>query len=107
MNYKKLIMDTLASLTVPVEFQVYSGTAATYITFLCYNEQGEEWAEDAEIATGYYVQVDIWSKSDYTTLEGQVKDALIVAGFSRTSAQDLYEPETKTYHKALRFVYVS
>lgn len=107
MNYKKKVKDTLISLGVPVEFQTYSGSETTYITFFCYNEQGEEWAEDEEYATGYYIQVDIWSSGDYTTLEGQVKDAMIDAGFSRTSAQDFYEDESRIFHKAMRFVIVS
>jgi len=107
MNYNQTIIDALENLGVPVAFQAYTGTAQTYITFFCYNEQGEEWAEDAEIATGYYIQVNLWSKSDYTTLAGQVKDAMIAAGFARTGSQDLYEPETKIYHKALRFVCVA
>lgn len=106
MNYKKLIRDTLVPLGVPVEFSNYSGDETTYITFFRYNEQGEEWAEDEEIATGYYIQVDIWSKSDYTILEDQVKAAMISAGFSRSSAQDFYEKDTGIYHAAIRFVYV-
>jgi hypothetical protein len=106
-SYKKLIKDTLAPLGIPVAFQSYSGDAKTYITYSCYLEQGEEWAEDEEIATGFYVQVDIWSKADYTTLEGQVKIAMLSAGFKRTSAQDFYENDTKTYHKALRFFMLS
>jgi len=107
MNYKKKIKDALTSLNVPLEFQNYTGSATTYITYFCYTEQGEAWAENEEIATGYYVQVDIWSKANYTTLEGQVMAAMIAAGFNRTSAQDLFEKDPKIFHKAIRFVYVS
>lgn len=107
MNILKKVKDSLASITVPVSFQVYLGSETTYITYFCYNEQGEEWAENEEIATGYSVQVDIWSKTDYTTLVGQVTAAMLAAGFTRASSQDLYESDTKTYHKALRFVYVN
>ena len=106
MNVNKLIKDSLSSLTVPVSFQTYAGTLTTYITFFCYNEQGEAWAEDQEVATGFYVQVDVWSKDDYTTLAGQVQAAMIAAGFSRTTSADLYESDTKIFHRALRFVYV-
>ncbi|MDQ7095944.1 hypothetical protein REC12_20325 [Desulfosporosinus sp. PR] len=106
MNYKKLIKDALTPLGIPVEFQKYSGTSSVYITFFCYNEQGEAWAENDEIATGYYVQVDIWSKSDYSTLEEQVLGAMQDAGFYRKTSQDFYEEDTKIYHKAMRFVYV-
>lgn len=106
MNYKKKIVDILTHLGVPVAFLAYNGTKSTYMTFFCYNEQGEEWAEDSEVATGYSVQIDIWSKSDYTTLEAQVQTAMLDAGFKRTSAQDFYETDTKIYHKAMRFIYI-
>lgn len=103
----KLIKDTLSSLGVPVSFQTYSGNEKTYITFFSYNEQGEEWAENKEIATCFYVQVDIWSKFDYVKLEEKIKQAMEPVGFRRVSAQELYESDTKTFHKALRFVYVN
>jgi hypothetical protein len=103
----KLIKDTLSPLGVHVSFQTYSGNEKTYITFFSYNEQGQEWAENKEIATCFYVQVDIWSKSDYVKLEEKVKQAMEKAQFKRISAQELYESDTKTFHKALRFAYVS
>lgn len=107
MNYKKLIIDTLTPLAIPVQFLSYSGNEEAYITFFCYNEQGECWAENKEIATGIYVQVDIWSKTDYTALEEQVKERMSAAGFSRTTCSDYYEPDTKIYHKAMRFIYIN
>jgi len=65
------------------------------------------WAENEEIATGYYVQVDLWSKGgDDSSLVNQVKSALEIEGFKRTTALDLYESETQIYHKAMRFSYV-
>lgn len=100
---RKLVKDTLTPAGVPVEFMKYSGTATTYITFFFYNEQGEDWAENEETATGYSLQVDIWSLSDYTVLEGQVKSLMQAAGFIRTAAIDLYESDTKVYHRAIRF----
>jgi len=102
-----LVVGTLKPLGVPVSFSRYAGTAPTYITFFCYNEQGETWAENLETATGYYVQVDIWSKGDSIILADQVRKAMENAGFIRTTAQDMpYEPETGIYHKAIRFSYV-
>jgi len=103
-----LVMTKLKLLGVPVSFRTYSGKASTYITFFCYNEQGEDWAENSEIATGYSIQVDIWSKGDYSDLAVQVRIALETVGFKRTTAQDLpYEPDTALFHKALRFSYIS
>jgi hypothetical protein len=105
MNYKKKMKDALGSLGVPVEFKKYSGAQTTYITFDLINEQGEEWAENEEIATGYVIRVNIYSKSDYTTLEGQVKSTMKTAGFTRQGVQDFYESETGFYHLTISFSY--
>jgi len=107
MSIGKTVKDILIPLGAPVSRSNYNDSEATYITYFCYNEQGEEWAENVEIATGYYVQVDVWSDTDYVPLVAQVQAAMIAAGFIRTTAQDLYEPDTKTYHKALRFSYIN
>ena len=105
MNINKKIKDILSPFSVPVEFQSYSGDQNTYITFFCYNELGEVYAENKEIVTGYYVQVDLWSKGDYMVLADSIKSAMINAGFKRTSVADLYEKDTQIFHKAMRFKY--
>jgi len=101
-----ILVKVLKPLDVPVSWQTYLGTATSYITFFCYNEQGEAWAENDEIATGYYVQVDVWSKGDNSPLVDQVKLTLEAEGFKRTTALDQYESDTQIYHKAMRFNYV-
>ena len=102
----KLIIEILKPLGVPVAFQKYDGKEPTYITFFIYNEQGEAWSDDSEIITGYYVQVDVWSKSDYMALVDNVIIAMQNEGFIRSYAADLYESDTQTYHKAIRFNYM-
>lgn len=104
MSVNKLIKDALSSLA-PTSFQTYSGTATTYITFFLYDENAALIADDVEVNTRYYVQIDVWSKGDYTNLVEQVKNKLIELGFNRRSAIDLYEDDTKIYHKAMRFSY--
>jgi hypothetical protein len=106
MSLNKLIIDTLKPIGVPVAFQTYSGTATTYITFFEYNQFSALNADDEEQQTAHFIQVDVWSKGDYTSIVQQVKDRLKEAGFRRTTETDLYEPETKIYHKVLRFSYV-
>ena len=102
----KLIIDTLKPLKVPVCFQRYSGKAGTYVTFHEYLETGEEYEEDEESLTAHYVQVDVWSKNDYTELVNEVKNLLNAAGFKRLNEGDLYEVDTKIYHKGLKFYYL-
>lgn len=102
----KLIIDTLKTLNIPVSFQRYSGSAETYITFHVYLTQGEEFSDDEEESTGYYIQVDIFSKTDYTQLVVNVKNMLQSVGFKRQNEIDLYEKDTGLYHKGIRFFYL-
>lgn len=80
------------------------GVGKPYVTYSIYDEQGEEWAENKEIATTFYVQVDIFSFGNYSQLEDKIKEKMLAAGFDRSMAADLYENDTKLYHKAMRFV---
>jgi hypothetical protein len=106
MSINQLVINALKDIGVPVSFQVYSGTADTYITFFCYLENGELYADDIQQGTAYYVQVDVWSKGNYSSIVEQVKSAMKQAGFSFLSAYDLYEEDVKIYHKVLRFYYL-
>lgn len=105
MNINKAVIDALKPLNIPTSFQIYSGTSDLYVTFFCYLENGELFADDMQKGTGYYIQVDLWSKNNYTTIAEQIKSAMTNAGFSFLSAYDLFESDSKTYHKVLRFYY--
>jgi len=58
-----------------------------------------------EKAVEYSVQIDIWSENDPRTIGTAVKTVMKSAGFTRTDDADLYEEETRLYHKAIRFKY--
>lgn len=107
MSARAIVTSALKPLGVPVVFLKYRGADETYIRFFFYNESSALTADDSEKATGYYVQVDIFTKdpSEYARLEAGVKDRLISAGFGRLGQYDLYENETEIYHKVLRFYY--
>jgi len=106
MEINKTVLNALASLDVPVAFQKYSGTESTYITFHEYLQNGEDFSDDQEDQTGHYIQIDIWSKSDYTSLVTTIKTLLLAAGFHRLNEADFYEPDTGIYHKGLKFFYL-
>lgn len=101
MNEK--IMEALKELNIPVTFQVYKGTAKTYITFFEYNMQNEEYSEDEIEIQGYYYQIDIWSVEDYTELVTRTKELLEANDFKFIDQEDLYEKDTKIFHKGLRY----
>ena len=106
MSLNNLIIDTLSPLNVPVTFQKYCGKDKTYITFHEYLQTGEEFEDDEEIFTSHYVQLDIWSKEEYTNLVGTIKELLKVKGFKRLDEVDLYEKDIGLYHKGMRFFYL-
>ncbi|NRT32648.1 prohead protease [Clostridium beijerinckii] len=109
-NIKKLMKDTLSNtdiLNLTTDKKVYflhaENPKPPYVEYEIFDENGEEWAENKEIATNYYVQVDIFSEKDYTDLENKIKEIMINAGFNRSMCADLYENDTQLFHKAMRF----
>ncbi len=75
------------------------------LTFSFITENGEVYADDEEIETGYVLQVDVWSKADYTDIVNQVKNTMKQIGFYRSFENDEYEADIKIYHKIIRFNY--
>ncbi|WP_213950378.1 hypothetical protein [Tepidanaerobacter syntrophicus] len=103
MSINQDVIIALNDIKVPVSFQSYTGDADTYITFFTYLDKPEQHADDKELVTGHYVQVDVWSKGDYTKLVKTVHQKMLGAGFTKQSFYDLYEDDVKIYHKAMRF----
>lgn len=104
MSINEEVLRTLAGAGAPVRFQHYSGEADPYITFFTYLDRPESHADDGVLSTGYYVQVDVWSKTDYTELVQSVYERMLAAGFVKQNFYDLYEEDLKIYHKAMRFL---
>jgi hypothetical protein len=100
-----MVMDTLGSLGVPISFQKHTGDELTYITFFEYLQKSEAFADNIETSRGHYIQIDVWSKDDYNDLVNSILYSMKQAGFKRTTETELYEEETQTYHKVLRFFY--
>ena len=98
------ILAALKDIGVPVRFQSYGGKEESYITFFTYLDKPELHSDDGELITGNYIQIDVWSKKDYTDLVGGVHQNMIEAGFRKLNFYDLYEDELKVYHKVMRFL---
>lgn len=62
-------------------------------------------ADDKEYSSNIAIQVDIWAKtpSKCSKLAIEVNDKMEELDFERTLAIDLFETETKIYHKTMRF----
>ena len=110
-NIKQYTMQVLSNTEITnlladkkVYFLHATAPHTPYLEYEIYDENGEAWAEGKEIATEYYLQVDIFSKDDYSGIEEKVKEKMLNAGFGRSGGADLYEEGTKLYHKAMRFI---
>lgn len=62
-------------------------------------------ADDEEYSSNIAIQVDIWAKtpSKCSKLAIDVNTKMEDLDFERTLALDLFEQETKIYHKTMRF----
>ena len=50
--------------------------------------------------------IDIWSKKDEWKLKKEVKKLMLNNDFGYIGGQNFFEPDTKIYHKSLRFSYL-
>lgn len=62
-------------------------------------------ADDEEYSSNIAIQIDIWAKapSKCSKLAIEVNEKMEDLEFERTLAIDLFEQETKIYHKTMRF----
>jgi hypothetical protein len=80
-------------------------TSGAYIEYEIYDEQEAYHDENTEKAVTYFIQVDIFSPKDYSLIEEAVKTVLKEKKYDGGLGPDLYESDTKLYHKPLRFTY--
>lgn len=105
MNLNKLIIDTLKPLGVPVSFARYNQTADTYIVFIEYNQASEMNADDEELITKHFFQVDVFSGGNYLQLVKDLKRLMKQAGFGRMFESETYDDDMNKFRKILRFNY--
>ena len=76
------------------------------LTYYEYSNRAKNYADDEELATEIRIVIDVWSKTSTTDIAIKIVDIMESIGFRREECQDLYEDDTKIYHKYLRFVTV-
>lgn len=103
MNLGKLIIDTLTPLGYPVAKMRYNQRADTYIVFTEYNQAPRMKADDEEIITKYFYQVDVFSKTDFTDLVNDVRKELNKVGFKRMFESETYDEDMNMYRSIMRF----
>lgn len=104
-----LVCDSLDSLDVPIIEGWYDKELnKTHITVHEYLDQEDEFEDDNPSEIEHNIQVDIWSKDgiEASKFKNKVKRLLKKNNFNYDNGQDQYEPDTKIYHKGLRFSYI-
>ncbi|URN96914.1 MAG: DUF3168 domain-containing protein [Candidatus Pristimantibacillus lignocellulolyticus] len=73
------------------------------ITFFEVINEDSEFADDEAYASDISIQIDVWSKASTSAISKEVDRVMKAQGWSRTTGADLYEEDTKIFHKALRY----
>lgn len=105
MNLNKLIVDTLRPLGYPVSKGRYNQKADTYIVFIEYNQNARLTADDEEIVTRHFYQVDVFSKGNFDDLVNDVRNKMIEAGFMRMFESRTYDEDMNMHRAIMRFNY--
>ena len=88
---------------IPFAYQDIMNPPDTYITYYEYDYEYEH-SDDEVSVREYIIQVDLWTTNPkYKNIENKIKQEMKNQDFVLDSEEDLYEKDTKIYHKALRF----
>lgn len=99
MNINPLVISALTPiLGVAPSPNVYTGTAASYITFNYADERPLLNADDTDIYDETVIQVHYFTKSNPQTNKKAIRKALRSAGFLIQNTQELYESDTGYTH---------
>ena len=107
MNIKKYIRDALLPIGVPVYTLSASNTVDQYIILTEYNQAPSINADDDELSTKYFYQVDVYTKGDFTVIVKEVEDRLKQAGLKRMFSSETYDSDAQKFRKILRFSYAT
>lgn len=95
--------------SIPVSYMFYEGHGEPYIVWMQQDADNSLSADDELVGYVDYYDFDIYARGNYLAIVESVKTLLKENGFiwqpSRTS-EDMYETDTKYYHKTLNFAYL-
>lgn len=103
-NFNEEIETTLEDLGVPVAFMFYDGDAETYVTYMQLDKDGVLAGDDAILGCVEFYDFDVYSKGNYLEVISRLIDLLTAAGWTYQPSRDspdLYERDTKYYHKTI------
>ena len=91
---------------IPVKFLRYNGSSETYITYMMTDADSVLHGDDELLNYVEYYDFDIYTKGNYKPIIKALKGLLTSVGFMwevERSSEDMYEDDTKYYHKTLCF----
>lgn len=98
MNVNPILITALLPLNMPVEPDIYLGTATEYITFNYADERPAVYADDTDTLDETTVQVHYFTKGNPQANKKLIRKALRSAGFSIISTSQFYETDTGFNH---------
>ena len=99
-------LQTNTGLSTLNGFYFFHPPEFTNLPILSYFEvdnTGSLYADDQEIGSEFVYQIDLWHTSSLTALTMAVDTVMTGLDFARITAQDLFETDSRIYHKSLRF----
>lgn len=103
-NFNEEIETTLKDLGVPVSFMFYDGDATTYVTYMQLDKDNALAGDDEVLGCVQYYDFDVYSKGNYLNVISNLIDLMQAAGWTYQPSRDspdLYERDTKYYHKTI------
>lgn len=105
-DIKKLVVDTLSPLGVPVSFATRKENSFPFIIFSITSERGLYYEEDEESVTKYGITVTIFSKGNYENIKNNVIRAMKENGFIRVNVPSVfYMEDIEVFSQPIEFSY--
>ena len=107
---ERILADfTVDKVKIPVSFMYYEGHGEPYIVYMQQDADKSLSGDDELIGYVDYYDFDVYAKGNYLAIIEELKTILKENGFiwqPSRSSQDMYETDTKYYHKTLNFAYL-
>ena len=104
---ERILADfTVDKVKIPVAYMYYEGHGEPYVVYMQQDADKSLSADDELIGYVDYYDFDVYAKGNYQAIVAELKDILKANGFvwqPSRSSQDMYETDTKYYHKTLNF----
>lgn len=104
---RKLIINALLSLNIPVNYEKYEGDEDVYITFFEYMQTVNSASDDEEDSTLHNIQLNLYYRGEIGDLQKQIINLLKAQYFTKDYIKDLgFDNETQRNWTAICMNYI-